>query len=265
MITGIFHYGSGAGNQLARYVMTRVLATGKGYDWGMHGWNLFKGESFMELEKGSPVELNQNGNNFVGEDKWWYEKKVLENGVDIRGYDPEINFVEDGTIIDGEFQDERYFEHRLPEVKEWLKVEPLEVPDNVCVINFRGGEYKLFPELFLTKDYWEEAIVLMKGKNPVMLFEVHTDDPQTAREFFPEFPIIENTVIGHSLNTNMGYNWRALRYAKYAIISNSSFAILPRLIRHLEGACTVAPRYWSRRNTKTWALSQNYYKSFLYI
>ena len=232
MIAGILHEGSGLGNQLHRLVMTRVLALDKGYNWHMIFPQNFKGASFIE------VDLGQS-NYFETVPKDWFEKKVVENGIDIRGYDPEINFVEDNTIIEGEFQDERYFKHRLPEIKEWLKVEPLEIPDDRCIINFRGGEYKLYPDLFLTQDYWDKGVEEMRKINPNMKFEVHTDDPEEAKKFFPDFNIIGNEQISHSKHTNMGYNWVALRYAKYAIISNSSFAILPRLIRHLDGAVTV--------------------------
>ena len=252
MIAGIFHQGSGLGNQLHRYVMTRVLALDKGYDFGMiykpdgsgkeEG---FKGKSFMKIDIGKPVQ---------GVARQFIEKKVVENGIDIRSYDPEINFVEDNTIIDGEFQDERYFGHRLNEIREWLKVEPLYLRPDLCVIGFRGGEYVAFPDLFLTKDYWLEAIKLMQITNLNMKFEVHTDDPETAQKFFPDFKCIHD----------IGLNWRSILYARQLIIANSSFYILPAL---LNKNCwnVIAPRYWARRNIKVWALPQNYYKKFMYI
>lgn len=250
MIAGIFHQGSGLGNQLHRYVATRVLALDKGVGHGMENAELFKGADFIS----ATIAWNPGEKWPIG--KIWQEKKIVENGVDIRSYDPEINFVKDGTIIDGEFQDPRYFEHRMEEIDGWLKVEPLDVPDDVCIINFRGGEFSLFPDLFLTKEYWEEAKVLMLQKNIDMKFEVHTDDPATAQIFFPDHKIIHN----------IGINWRSLRYAKYAIVANSSFCILPRLLRHNDNeALTIAPRFWARRNTKVWALQSNYYKQFLYI
>lgn len=248
MISGIFHQGSGLGNQLHRYVASRVLAADKKYEWGMANAQNFKGYSFMNVDKGKQ--------DFSGRLDFWNEKKVVENGVDIRSYDPEINFVQDNTIIDGEFQDPRYFEHRLDEVRLWLEVEPLYVRPDVCVIGFRGGEYKLFPDLFLSKEWWYSNLRTMRMINPNMKFEVHTDDPETAKEFFPDFKITHD----------IGLNWRSVRYAKYAIIANSSFYILPRLIKHWEdeSAMTFAPKYWGRHNTKTWALPQNYYRCFLY-
>lgn len=249
MIAGIFHQGSGLGNQLHRYVATRVLAADKGYEFGMQSPNLLKGRDFLNLDIGVNIEpqLSYGMGSFQ-------EKKVVENGVDIRGYDPEINFVEDNTIIDGEFQDPRYFEHRLDEVREWLKVEPLEVDPDVCVIGFRGGEYKIFPDLFLDITYWDKAISIMQSLNPNMRFEVHTDDPVTAKEFFPDYPVIHD----------IGVNWRSVRYAKYLVLANSSFYILPALLNQ-NVVKTIAPRYWARHNTSVWALPQNYYKQFDYI
>lgn len=249
MICGIFHQGSGLGNQLHRYVATRVLATDKGYRFAMYHPELFKGDSFMQLDKGyNPI-------NDGGEFEVWNEKCVRdESGTDIRGYDPEINFVQDHSVIDGEFQDPRYFEHRLEEVREWLKVEPLEMGSDICVIGFRGGEYRIFPDLFLDITYWDKAIAIMQSLNPNMQFEVHTDDPVTAKEFFPKYKIIHD----------IGVNWRSVRYAKYLIIANSSFYILPALLNQ-DVKKIIAPRYWARRNTGVWALPQNFYKQFDYI
>src|SRR3990167_7878920 len=159
MIIGKFFNGSGLGNMLHRYIATRVLALDKGIDYGMiyiddgagkeQG---FKGKFFIEQPKLV---------NYPQEYKEWQEKKVIENVIDIRSYDPEFNFIEDNTIIDGEFQSELYWQDYEKEVNEWLKVEPLDMPDDLCVIGFRGGEFSLFFDLFLTKDYCDNAIMKM--------------------------------------------------------------------------------------------------------
>ena len=253
MIYGYLYQGSGAGNQLHRLITTRIKALELGVDYrmiyvqdGSGKEEGFKCKSFMEFDESKLIDT------FDGGLHEFNEKKVVENGIDIRGYDPEINFVEDNTIIDGEFQDERYWEHREKEVDEWLKVEPLEMDDDLCVIGFRGGEFLTNPDLFLPREYWNEAMKRMFKINPDMKFQVHTDDVKTAQVFFPTFECIHN----------IGINWRSMRYAKYAIIANSSFFILPRW---LSKGFTIAPRYWARYNTKTWALPQNYYRRFTYI
>ena len=252
MIAGIFHQGSGLGNQLHRYVATRVRAADLGVDWKMSYQEDgsgkdpgFKGKSFMRIGDWQLIE-------FMSVDKGWNEKKIVENGVDVRSFDPEFDFVEDNTLIDGEFQDERYWAHHESDLDDWLKVDRLEVPTDLCVIGFRGGEFAVYPDLFLTRDYWDEAIKKMKDINQRMKFEVHTDDPVLAQQFFPDYKVIQN----------IGINWRSMRYATYAIVANSSFFILPRW---MSKGMTIAPRYWGRRNTKTWSLPQNYYSRFLYI
>lgn len=253
MISGFMHPGSGIGNMLHRYVAVRVLALDKGYDFSMIGSRHFKGSSFMNLDMGKSCNLGytvqHHSGKIVTKASVWEEKTQY--------YNPEFNFIQDGSILDGEFQDERYFEHRLEEIDGWLKVEPVDIPDDLCIINFRGGEYKLFPDLFLTQEYWREGIIRMMIINPDMRFEVHTDDPDTAGEFFHSFPIVHD----------IGLNWRSVRYAKYAIVANTSFCILPRLLQHHTNkeAVTIAPRYWARANTKEWSMPQNFYKSFLYV
>lgn len=250
MIIGKFFNGSGLGNMLHRYIATRVLALDKGYDYGM-----------VYIDDGAGKEQGFKGKFFLEQPKLvdyptgykkWQELGVFINGVDVRSYDPEFNFIEDNTLIDGEFQDSRYWEHREKEVNEWLKVEPLDMADDVCVIGFRGGEFAVYPDLFLTKEYWDEGIKRMKEINSKMRFEVHTDDEVLAKECFPDFKVIHD----------IGINWRSMRFAKYAIIANSSFFILPRW---LNKGLTIAPRWWGRHNTKVWSLPQNFYKRFLYI
>lgn len=264
MVSGIFHSGSGLGNQLHRYVMTRVLAADKGYEFGMINPEGFKGAPFMQIDYGKEVPLTFNmelpsGKAYVevdGDFTLFEEKKIIDqDGVDIRGYDPEIHFVRDNTVIDGEFQDERYFEHRLWDINEWLKVEPLKLPNNLCVLGFRGGEFKHIPELFLPGSYWNEAMQMMRKEDPYMRFICVTDDPETAREVLPA---------GMEITHDIATDWRMIRNARYAIIANSSFYILPSLLnRHAKKI--IAPRYWARRSTGTWALPQNYYKRFTYI
>lgn len=265
MIAGIFHPGSGLGNQLHRYIATRVLALDNGYHFSMVAPENFKGKSFMNLDMGESIDWPHATK--LPEGKVYLVSSPLDNWEEKTPYyNPEFNFIKDNTIIDGEFQDERYFEHRLHEIDKWLKVEPIDVPNDVCVIGFRGGEFALFQDLFLTLEYWGQAVDEMREVNPNMVFEVHTDDALLAKEIFPDFKVIHD----------IGINWRSMRCAKYAIVANSSFYILPRLLKHADGitkgdnifgklTTTIAPRYWARRNTKEWSMPQNYYKSFKYI
>ena len=230
MVKGIFHLGSGLGNMLHRYIAARCLALEKGEDFGMVAPELFKGHSFMNLDMGV-VD---------------YDYTIEQPAGEVIPRNPE-------GVIDGEFQGEEVWEKHIDKVRKWLAVEPLDMPDNVCVINFRGGEYVGVPDLFLPQTYWDLAIKEMIECNPEMRFEVHTDDPVTAKRFFPHFDIY----------TGIGFNWRSIRYAKNLILSNSSFAILPAYLN--EDTNVIAPKYWARYNTKEWINPDNNYKKFEYI
>lgn len=252
MIAGILHEGSGLGNQLHRYVATRVLAADKGLEFGMHNPELFKGADFMDLDMGTPISpQNAPGKEF-------YEKRVDHpNGTDIRPYDPLWADVEDGTTIDGEFQDPKYFMHRLDEVRSWLAVDPMRIDANICVIGFRGGEYQYFPDLFLTQKYWDDAMNHVLARYPDTQFHVVTDDPELARRFFdPRIPITHE----------MGEDWRMIRHAKMLILANSSFFILPAMLNQ-RADLIVAPKYWARHNVSDgyWALEQNRYPGWTYL
>lgn len=258
MIYGIFHRGSGVGNQLHRYIATRVMAEERCYGkFSMINPRGCKVLDFMDIDLGEPNDIEFHVEEPAGKVvphsnlPFWEEKRINENGIDVRSYDPEFNFQKDNVIIDGEFQDDKYW--RGYDISKWLKTEPLEMPDDLCPIGFRGGEFLAFPELFLTSDYWIESIGMMKARG-VKHFEVHTDDPETAKKVFPDFPVIHD----------VGRNWRAFRYAKQSIISNSSFYILPSLLNE-RSILTIAPRYWARRNIGIWASPANYYPKLYYV
>ncbi len=254
--------GQGLGNMLHSYVMCRTLALDKGTKFGIMGRERFKGTHFMSLdfgetifggepsyEGGVPIKLPDTIDNYL------CEKRVNNSqGVDIRDYDWEgILHMKDSTKIEGLWQGEKYYEHRLDEIREWLKVEPLDMPDDLCVIGFRGGEYVGVHDLFLPQSYWDQAIKIMRDKYPGIKFEVHTDDVETARRFFPEFPCIHDIAL----------NWRSIRYAKHLIIANSSFYIFPALLGYPQEV--IAPMYWAGYNVGYWKLNQNQYKKFTYI
>lgn len=231
MICGIFHLGSGTGNQLHRYVGTKIIAEERGEKHTMVAPELFKGKHFLNLE------IEPNDIKYTIEEP---SGRVIPESMD--------------GVIDGEFQDPKYFMHRLDDIRRWLKsIGTHQYHDmHICIINFRGGEYVGHP-VFLPQSYWEEAIEIMKDKG-VTKFEVHTDDPYTARQFFPDYPVV----------SDMEKNWKAVRFASHLIISNSSFAILPALINNLAQEIIV-PKYWSGYNTGEWPKEGNQYDRFTYI
>jgi len=203
MLIGKIHKGSGLGNQLHTYVMTRVLAADKGLDFGFVGIENFKGNSFLKLDWGKPVDLKYHIEMPAGKLVVDSQHKLFEENSDV--YNEQINNIEDNTVIDGYFQAEKYWAHRRKEVEEWLKTEPMSMPDDLCVINFRGGEFSTVPDLYLTHEYWDLALKEMGNKG--LRFIICTDDPKEARRFFPGIEVLHE----------IGRDWRMIRYAKHLI------------------------------------------------
>lgn len=256
MLATPFYRGQGLGNQLANYVTVKTLALDNGFDFGVQFPENFKGSHFIDLDMGKPV---LNGITTVEggvpeklpDGLTSYYREAFINDGD---YDPKIRELGDKTLIHGNLQGVEYFKHRKEEIKEWLNVTSLEVPDNLCIINFRGGEYKYVKDFFLPKSYWDKGIEMMLQERPDMMFVVHTDDPDEARKFFPDFTIISDIEI----------NWRTLRYCHYVILSNSSFAILPVWLNE-NVKKVIAPWGFGRYNTDQWLLSQNYVPEWTWI
>ncbi|MBI2627531.1 alpha-1,2-fucosyltransferase [Candidatus Nomurabacteria bacterium] len=249
IITEMYN-GQGLGNQLFCYVTTRVIAKDLGYDFGiMHG-ELFKGSDFLNLDFGSkviggkgpeggPPKKLPDGINY-----YYREKQFLHpNGSDIRTYDKNLLEIYPNTKIDGIFQDEKYFEHRKSEIREWLKVkEEYECNDyadeNTCVINFRGGEYARHKDLYLSKKYWENAVNNMLKLNKNFKFVVITDDTYEAKKFFPQYDVFHFSI---------AKDYAIIKNAHYLILSNSSFAWFPAWLSENLKYC-IAPKYWAGHN-----------------
>ncbi len=264
MLVTPMYNGQGLGNQLACYVTTRCIALDKGYDFGVMYPERFKGMIWGPKAKYNLFKNIDMGHPVVGGvvEVEGQAPKVLPEGIDAyyaeagderRGYDTNILNIPDRFMIHGCLQGEEYFKHRKDEIAEWLAVTPKDMPYDLCVINFRGGEYKHVPEFFLPQSYWNLAIENMRRMNSNMRFEVHTDDAITARLFFPDFPIIQN----------MEDNWRSIRYAYWLILSNSSFAWFPAWLNQNVNK-VIAPKYWGRHNKNYWSLEQNKTKGWHY-
>ncbi len=268
LVTEIYN-GQGLGNQLACYVTTRCTALDKGYDFGIMHPEKFKCLDFMDLdfgkriiggrgpEGGPPKKLPEGI-------EYYYNEQTLihpENGSDIRVYDKNLVNVFPNTKIDGYMQDEKYFEHRKNEIRKWLKVKQEYecydyASDDICVINFRGGEYVRHKDLYLTQKYWENAISDMLKINKKFRFIVITDDVSEAKKFFPNYDV---------LHFNIAKDYVVVKNAHYLILSNSSFGWFPAWLSTELKYC-IAPKYWARHNVSDgyWSCGYNITKGWMY-
>ena len=266
-----FIEGQGLGNQLLCYVSARCIAQDNGCAFGCINpaqvGNVFhsqKGMYFMDLDLGKEIAEADRGRYrklIERDDRLYMGNSIhdMTHGCYISGADERFFHPGENTILYGNMQAEAYFGKHREEVREWLKVhEDADsheyTQEDLCIINVRGGEYTNHPELYLDRTYFLHAVQNMKKIRKDLRFMVVTEDVEAARKILPEFEI-------HHFD--MGKDYVTIKNARYVILSNSSFAILPvftsRTIR-----AAIAPKYWARHNISDgfWSSEQNIY-SFL--
>ncbi len=274
MIGTEFILGYGLGNQLFFYITTRCIAMEKGVDFGFVNpgqiGNVFhsnKGMYFMD-----PIDLGKEISKEEMKDYKIYHEQDdrlymgnsrhdMANGCYISGTDKGLMEVEDGTIIYGNMQAQDYFEKYRDRIKDWLHVkeeaESYEyTADDLCIINLRGGEYANHPELYLDRRYFLNAIKNMKKINPDMRFMVVTEDEESAKKVLPEY---------ECHHFDMGKDYVTIKNARYLILSNSSFSLVP-VMSSTELKKAIAPKYWARHNISDgfWSSEQNIYSFLTY-
>ncbi len=274
MIGTKFIKGQGLGNQLFVYVTARALAMEKGAEFGTAAQDLFamnihndRGMYFMDVDLGRNItpEMEERMCRYDEKETRLYlpnSKHDLQHGAYVAGADEGLCNVEDNTLIYGNLQDESYFAKYREEVKQWLRVKDEYdsheyTRDNLCIINMRGGEYTGSPELYIGRHYFENAMKAMKILRSDMEFMIITDDPSAANRLFPDI---------EAHHFDVGKDYVTIKNARYLILSNSSFAVLPAFTSD-ELQFAIAPKYWARFNVSDgyWASEQNIYSIFRYM
>lgn len=267
------------GNHMWQLAVSKSIAKKLGYEWGINpipSYDYFNGKSqmyFMDVDYGLPVK------EIVNE---YHEKSIKifhKDEVDITIIDKNIFNIKDNTIILGHkaakganLQDENYFSAIEVEVKNWFKTKPeyseqyenklkklgITLDENLCVINFRGGEYRNIPNVLLRKEYWRDSINYMLSNNKDMKFLLITDDVECANQFMPfQIP---------ALHIDVGFDFYVVNQAKWLIISNSTFGWWAAWLNSNVNKI-VAPKYWARHNVSNgyWSVGHSYTKGFYYM
>ncbi len=257
-----FLEGQGLGNQLWNYVTLRSISKKLGLGYEIINPEKFKGKTFLEISyKENLVENNLNSykkkneiNNIFNE-KLFYDSEFK---TFVSDFDENILKVNQNTLIRGLFQSEKYFLNH--NINEFIKLKK-EFNDyskfqNHCLLNIRGGEYKRFKNLILPKTYWINAIKNMKRIKNDLNFYIVTDDYNYASKLFPQIDILKG---------NMQHDFSRIFYAKYIIVSNSSFSYFPINLGE-KPKSIIAPAHWARfANSKDkWVSPANYYKNWTY-
>lgn len=267
------------GNHMWQYAVCRMVAETLGYQWGINpspSHDYFGGQSqmdFMDVDFGLPVAGITN----EFHERWTTYRHVDE--VNITRLDPRVYEIPDNTIMIGHngakggiYQSEDYLIDRKSEVLRWFQIKSgykLEyekiladhgvlMNDELCVINFRGGEYRSIPNVLVRREYWRDAISYMLHLNPAMRFLLITDDVQCANSFMP-FPI-------QAIHVNVGFDFYVVNQASHVILSNSTFGWWAAWL-NTKARNILAPKYWARHNVSDgyWSVGDSYTRDFQYL
>lgn len=267
------------GNHMWQYAVCRTIAEKKGYEWGINSTtshDYFGGKSqmtFMNVDFGKPIEGIVNEYH-----EPWKNYQHVDN-VNITMLNESLYDIEDNTIMIGDngafggiYQSEDYLIDRKSDVDKWFEIKEesskiydeklieigVVLDEDLCVINFRGGEYRGIPNVLVRREYWRDSINHMLLINNNMKFLLITDDVQCANDFMP-FPI-------QAIHVDVGFDYYVVNQAKWLIISNSSFgwwaAWLNKNVNKI-----IAPKYWARHNVSDgyWATGDSYTRCFTYM
>ena len=240
-----FKDGQGLGNQLWYYMAGLGISKKKKYDLEIYCYDKFKAKNFINLYGKKKEGICR----YKKIEEISYYDEELNTFVTM--YDKSFEDESESILIDGNFQDIRYFENII-KIDDYIKINNdnyNKINGEYCIINLRGGEYRRHKNLIIPKDYWLKAINLIKDRIPSIKFLIVTDDKSYAKKLLPQYEIVGDTIEECYLTI---YN------AKNIIISNSSFAYFPIITGNKKNV--IAPFQWSRFNNKVnrWICPGNY-------
>ena len=269
MIISEIYYGSGIGNQIWHYVVTRLIAERLGYKYGIMGKDRWKGQAFMPVdfgeevvggsgpEGGPPETLPEGITNYYKEH--FLQHPITKGNVGLP--DPNLLNVPDGTKIEGTMQRMSYIDEHRERICDWLSYDeslsfPQYTDQESCVIQFRGGDY-LTGNSALPPSYYEKAMDNMRSitNNGNLKFYVCTDDPDNAARYIPNAEVIGSAIskekdpyqgsIGWYKYPGgpIGIDYSILNQAENVILSSSTFGFWP-VWTNRNAENVIAPKYW---------------------
>lgn len=258
-LTTKLYSGQGLGNQLWVYSAVRSICEQLQCNFILEDYEQFKGKEFLDID---PFVLGEKAQEeYLKELPTYYEKRYFDKQMEFfsTSFDSDVLSLKQSSRLEGYFQSEKYFFGDLEKLRKYVRLrEPFAskniLPNNVCVLNIRGGEYKRFKDLILPKSYWLNGMDHMRNLFGVDRFIVVTDDGPYARFLFPELEVIYG---------NVGECYSTLYGAKNIVVSNSSFAYFP-IKTSLKNPNVIAPQYWARPGNvyKRWANPANLYQDW---
>lgn len=269
------------GNHMWYYCICRIVAEKLGYEWGINPiatHDYYNGQSqfyFMNIDYGKTVTVNGKNerglNTYDDIQNEYYDTPKIYKNCCINMYDPNVFNIKDNTMIHLISQSENYLIERKDDILNWFTIKDefkikydqklielgINLDENTCIINFRGGEYRYVNNLILNRKYWSDSINHMLSINPKMKFVIVTDDQECAINYIGNYPCY---------HVDIGFDFYAVNQSNYVILSNSSFGWWAAWL-NTKSKLTIAPKYWSQHNVSDgyWGLGDQYARTFIYL
>jgi hypothetical protein len=241
------------GNHMWQYAVCRTVAEKNGYEFHIPR-NFLGSDMFgcsLGIEKDSTFKI-------------FFDSYKINSRL-AQFYNPNIFRIDDYTKLIGFYQCDRYLLENKGNIQRWFTQKNINqnliaeffLNENICVINFRGGDYKELAVRYLDESYWKHSIAEMLKVNPAMQFKVITDDIDAARTFFPSYP---------TYHFGAEEDFSIISHAKYLIIANSTFswwaAWLNKSLKMV-----IAPKYWMKYNESSgwWVPGESITRGFHYM
>lgn len=253
MIKTRFYQGQGLGNQLWMYAAVRGFALQRQCAHKIECAWRFKGAGFLEIDNGKWSCYFPGRNprkNYFGLTTYRFiEKKSFIPNVPLDFTSFQNLPMKHRIRIEGNFESEGYFNAYRDIIRNELQAKnPIEVPENLCLINVRGKDFIGNSEVVLKRDYYENAISQILKKNPCASFAIVTDDVAYAKRVVPGITILSRNAKNCAIDSaKIAHDFTLLQNAKMLIISNSSFGWWAAWT-NLNHPLVVAPRFWAAHN-----------------
>jgi len=260
MIVTELYKGQGLGNQLWCYSACRSIADELGMPFMILGRENFKATHFLDI-------CFHAKDHIVSDEEYdfhiFHEQRFYDEEIEYvaSGYDKLVEKLTPYTQIEGLFQSEKYFYNNLNRIREYIQIKKeyrdlVYIPDDTCILNIRGGEYKRHKLFNLPKSYWLDAMKNMRDYYGISRFLIVTDDHKYARALFPDIDIVQEGI---------AESYISLHNALYLIVSNSTFSYFPIKTKSIK-PIVIAPKYFARFNDKhnRWASPANIYSEWLW-
>ena len=259
MIITEFYRGQGFGNLLWLYAVVSSASRKLSCDFSIISYHRFKGRNFLNLDTGQRLDF-KSSNHPNPNRPTYIQNYITDEKLTLQNYS---NFIKASSKIDGSFQIEELIQDDRDYYKKIFKVCQKITIDlaNVCIINLRGGEYSGVPQLLLPREYYVNAMSLMKKHNPNYEFKIITDDPKLGRSYFPQLEILSKSprIIAaiqarYPSATKIEFDLSILQNAGGLILSNSSFSWWGAWTNSV-ATKVIAPKFWGNYNNPTlgWA------------